>query len=350
MKILITHELFPPDISGGGETLTLKLAQLLQKKNHEVKVVTSGDPKIKEYGGVSTVRIPVSRYLMNFSLPTILKEAREFDIIQTSSGNMTYPSFLAAKILRKPISCHIHHIFGSYWRDVRGPIIGRFFELGEKFVLTRPFDAVVFQNFNSRQIGLDIGIKGDVTHMIQPGIDWEKFQIKRVEKEPFVLFVGNFDMNKQTIAIKGLKYLLKAAEELDEIKFVIVGGGKEIEKIKTKYPKRIKFTGPLIGEELVKLYNEALIFCYPSLTEGFGISLLEAMASGCATVSTIDIGQEGPKIEPKNVEQISRSIKYLIDNRKETKKIGKKNRKLAKKFTWERFIENYIGIYNSIQK
>ncbi|MBD3155534.1 MAG: glycosyltransferase [Candidatus Aenigmarchaeota archaeon] len=350
MKILITHELFPPDIAGGGEKLTLKLAKLLQEKSHEVKVVTSGDPNIKEYEEIRTIRVPINRYLMNFSLPTILKEARDFDIIQTSSGNMVFPSWLAAKTLKKPISCHIHHILGSYWKDVRGPIIGSFFEFMERHILTKSFDSIIFQNFNSKEIGLGMGIDEDLTHMIQPGLDWSRFQMKGIQKKPFVLFVGNFDMNKQTIAVKGLRYLLEAAENLDDVNFVIVGGGKDLDKIKPNYPERIKFTGPLFGEDLVKLYNEALIFCYPSLTEGFGISLLESMASGCATVSTIDIGQEGPKIEPKNSEQIKRSIENLLKDRKKAKKIGKKNRKLAKEFTWETFIKNYIEIYKSIQK
>ena len=127
MKILITHELFPPDIAGGGEKLTLKLAQLLKERGHEVKVVTSGDPKIIEYKNIQTVRVPINRYLMNLSLSTILREAKDFDIIQTSSGNMAFPSWMAAKTLRKPICCHVHHIFGSYWKDVRGPSVGRVF-------------------------------------------------------------------------------------------------------------------------------------------------------------------------------------------------------------------------------
>ena len=93
-----------------------------------------------------------------------------------------------------------------------------------------------------------------------------------------------------------------------------------------------------------------VIFCYPSLTEGFGISLLEAMASGCATISSIDIGQQGIKIEPKNTNQIVNSIKYLINNEKEAKRIGINNRKIAKKFTWKKFIDDYSKLYESLTK
>jgi len=347
MKILFTHEIFPPDFTGGGEKLTLKMIQLLKEKGHEIKVLTSGDPEIKEYEGIPTIRIPKNRYFLNLEFSKILEEAEDVDLIQTSSGNMAFPSWKAAKKLKKPISCHVHHIFGSYWRDVRGPILGRFFEFGEKVVLTRPYDAIVFQNYNSRNIGLKIGVKENKIHMIQPGIDWEKYQMK-IKKEPFVLFVGSFNMDKPQIRIKGLKYLLEAARQLPHVNFIIVGGGKEIDKMKMHFEKNIIFTGPLVGKTLIEIYNRALIFCCSSLTEGFGLSLLEAMASGCATISTIDIGQEGPKIESKNTEQIVKSIKYLIENEDVAKDIGERNREIAKKFTWKRFIDNYIEIYKSI--
>ncbi|MEM5793039.1 MAG: glycosyltransferase family 4 protein [Candidatus Aenigmatarchaeota archaeon] len=349
MKILFTHELFPPDVVGGGEKLTLKMIHLLRERGHEIKVLTSGDPAIKEYDGIRTIRIPKNRYLMNLEFKKVLEEAAGVDIIQTSSGNMALPSWKAARKLKIPICCHIHHIFGSYWRDVRGPILGPFFQLGEKIILTKPYDAIVFQNYNSKNIGLKIGIDEKRIHMVQPGIDWEKYQMK-IKKEPFVLFVGSFNMDKPQTKIKGLNYLLNVARKLPYINFLIVGGGREIDKMKMHFEKNIIFTGPLVGKTLIEIYNRALIFCLPSLTEGFGISLLEAMASGCATISTVDIGQEGPKIQPKDTDQLIRSIKYLIENENVAKEIGNKNRKIARKFTWERFIENYLKIYESISQ
>jgi len=320
------------------------------KKGHEIKVVTSGDPKIKEYDEIQTIRIPINRYLMNLTLPTILREAKDVNIIQTSSGNMAFPSWLAAKILKKPICCHIHHIFGSYWRDVRGPVVGRIFEKVERSYLKRSYDAIIFQNFNSKNIGLKIGIDEKRIHLIQPGIEWKKYQADKTEKEPFVLFVGNFNMDESTVRIKGLKYLLEAAEKLPNINFMVVGGGTEINRMRIDFRKNVIFTGPLAGRTLIKLYNRALLFCSPSLTEGFGISLLEAMASGCATISTIDIGQEGFIIKPKNTEEIVRSVKYLIENQQKAIEIGRKNRKLAKTFTWEKFIYDYLKIYTSLTK
>jgi len=347
MKILITHEIFPPEFVGGGEKLMLKLATMLLKNGHSVKILTTGNPKIKKYDHIPTIRIPINRYGMMLALPKIIGQAKDVDLIQTSSGNSCLPSWFAAKILNKPICCYVHHILGKYWKNVKGPLLGSVFESMEKNFLIRDYDAIIFQNKSSMQLGLEYGIKKSKTYLLQPGIDYKKFQMK-IKKKPFVLFVGNFDMNESICKTKGLSYLIEAARQLPEIRFVVVGKGSYLNKLKKISPPNIDFTGPLIGKPLIKLFNEAMIFCLPSLNEGFGLTILEAMASGCAIISTIDIGQEGIIIKPKNTEQIKKAVEVLLDNQAKTIKIGQKNRELAKKFTWNKFLDDVIKIYDSV--
>lgn len=348
MKILITHEIFPPERAGGGETVVYKTAKELIKKGHTVKVLTTGSQKIKKYDGIQTIRVPVNRYLMNLSFPIIAYHARDVDIIQTSSGNMCFPSWVAAKVLNKPISCYVHHIFGPYWKDVRGGVVGRVFQTFEKFFLSRSYDAVVFQNKSSMKLGLDIGVNKKIIRMLQPGIDHKKFQNKKTQKEQFVLFVGNLDMNKTMVKIKGLDYLIEAARQTPDVKFFVVGGGSHLEKLKNEAPSNVTFTGPLVGKPLLELYSRSSIFCLTSLSEGFGLSVLEAMASGCAIVSTIDIGQKGILIKPKRSKDIVRAVNYLIKNKKQSGKMGNENRNLAKKFTWNSFSDKLVKVYEEI--
>jgi glycosyltransferase involved in cell wall biosynthesis len=349
MKVLITHEIFPPEFVGGGETLTLKICLGLIERGFNVKVLTSGNPKIREYKGISTFRVPVNRYLMNFAIIPILKHARGVDLIQTSSGNLCFPSWIVAKMLKIPICCYVHHILGEYWKDVRGPFLGRIFGKMEKLFLSRDYDAIIFQNNSALKLGKKIGLNAKKTFLIHPGIEWKKFQLKR-KKEPFVLFVGSISMDESLIKLKGIKYLLDAAKKLQDINFFLVGGGKALKDLKKDLPSNVIFTGPLIGKPLIELYNRALIFCLPSLSEGFGLSILEAMASGCTIVSTINLGQKGILIKPKSSEEIMNAIKYFIENEKKALKCGKENRKLAKEFTWNKFFGNLIKIYDLITK
>ncbi|MEM5855547.1 MAG: glycosyltransferase family 4 protein [Candidatus Aenigmatarchaeota archaeon] len=348
MRVLITHEIFPPEFTGGGEFLMLKIAEILKKNGFQVKVLTSGKPEIKSYKGIETVRIPINRYLMNFTLPFILKYGSQADVILTTSGNLCFPSWLASKVLKKPIVCYVNHILGPYWKDVRGKIAGRIFEFFEKIFLSRDFDAIIFQNNSALALGKKIGLKAKRIFLIHPGVDFKKFKPRK--KENFVLFVGSVKMDKSLIKLKGLEYLIEAAKKLPETKFVIVGGGKDLENLKKIAPENVIFKGILRGKALSDVYGKALIFCLPSLSEGFGLSILEAMASGCAIVSTISIGQVDKIIKRKSSEEISKRIISLIRNKEFTVKIGKKNRRLAKHYTWERFENELVEVFKLILK
>src|SRR3989344_498439 len=349
LKILLVQEFFPPDVIGGGERLFLKLATLLKEQGHEVKVLCTGNPSEKSYAVIKTIRIPLNRYLMNLFFPLIVWHASDVDLIQTASGNMTFPSWMAGKILRKPVVCYIHHIAGKNWKYIRGPLLGPIFKFMEKLFLARSYDAIIFQNKHSESIGRSIGIETSRMRMVTPGIDYKEFD-SNTKKENFVLFVGSLMMNKSLANVKGLNYLLDAAKKLQKIKFVIVGGGEYLEELKQKSPNNVEFTGPLIGKPLRNLFKKASIFCLPSLAEGFGLTILEAMASGCAIVSTIDVGQKGYLIKPEDTEEIVRGINYYFNNPKIASSHGKKNKELAKSFTWHRFINSFSRIYEVLTK
>ncbi|MGC8812273.1 MAG: glycosyltransferase family 4 protein [Candidatus Aenigmatarchaeota archaeon] len=214
--------------------------------------------------------------------------------------------------------------------------------------MSRDFDAIIFQNNSSLELGKRLSLKAKKIFLIQPGIDFKKFKAGR--KEDFVLFVGSINMDKALVKLKGLEYLIEAARKLPNIKFVVVGGGKGLEEFKKIAPKNVIFKGVLKGKKLLKLYSQALIFCLPSLSEGFGLSILEAMASGCAIISTVDLGQADKIIERKNPEEIAKRIGYLIKKREIAIQAGKKNRELVKKYTWKKFESKLMEIFKLIFK
>jgi len=348
LKIVFGHELFPPDITGGGEKLMLRLTKWLAGRGHSVKVVTSGNPKIKSYEGIRTVRVPANRYLMNIAgLPALLEHGRDADVVQTSSGNMCWPSYVAARLLGKPACCWVHHILGSYWRDIRGPIVGRLFELGERFVLTRCFDAYVLQNESSKRIGVSMGINPKKVRMITPGVDLKVFSPSaRAKRDGSVLFVGSIVMDEPAIRTKGLKYVLEAAKLLPDVNFKIVG---KFER-KMESLENVQWLGAVDQKELVAAYRCAGMVVCASLNEGFGLAILEAMACGCPIVSTVGIGQVGPKVRPKDAKALATTIRSYLDNPRKAVADGKKNAALAKRHTWKNFYRSFEKIYTDLNK
>lgn len=279
---------------------------------------------------------------MNLTAPVIYNHAKDVDVIQTNNYNACFPSYLASKWLKKPIVCLVHGMYGERWLQMRGKFLGNISMLVEKFQVKHDYNKIIFMSEFGRNQALDIGIPKEVTEVIRPGIDSKKFRMGR--KENFVLFVGR--LAKQ----KGLDYLIEAARELQDIKFVIVGTGEEEDRLKSIASKNVKFLGFVSEKKLIDLYSKALIFCLPSIGETFGFVQLEAMASGCAIVSTMPLDYEGVKVDICNTKQIKDAIHYLIDDPKIALKMGKKNRKIAKTYRWDNFIKRLLKVYEEVTK
>jgi len=345
MKVLFTHEKFPPEVAGGGETIVYNLVKGLIKRGHQVTVLTTGNPKIKEYDGIKTIRIPVNRYLMNLSYPIVLKHAKDFDLIQTTSGNMCFPSWKVAKTLNKPICCLVLHLLSEHWKTVRGTLVGTIFHQLEKLFLGRSYDAIVVMNNNAKNLIKKIN-KFSKVYKIPSGFDYKPK--KPSEKTNSILFVGNISMNESMSKLKGLPEFIEVARNFKNYKFYVVGKGDYLRKLENKSLSNVIFTGPLFGKKLQNLFDNALIYCNLSLSEGFGLTIAEAMASGCAIISTIDIGQLGLLVNPKDVKSLTKAIIYMINNPKEVKHMSSMNKELAKNYTWDRFVDGFLKVYDKL--
>jgi glycosyltransferase involved in cell wall biosynthesis len=337
MKILFTHEIFMPDFHGGGEFLTYEIVKRMIESGFDVTVLTTGDPKIKNYENIPTIRFPVNRYLMNLTAPMIAKYARNFDLIQSNNYNACFPSLIAGKLVKKPVYCMVHGMYGKKWLSMRGHFFGNISRAVEKFQVSGNYEKIIFFSEFARDAGISVGIQKKKTTVIHPGIEYDNFYVN--EKEPYVLFVGR--LSKQ----KGITYLIQAAKELSHIKFKIAGRDEEESWIKKEAPKNVEFLGFVSNEELRELYSKALVFCLPSVAETFGLVILDAMASGCVVVSTVPLDYEGFKVDVGNVEQLKNAILYLFENQENTTGMGLKNREKVRGYSWENCIRELSAIY-----
>ncbi|MFO1170013.1 MAG: glycosyltransferase family 1 protein [Hyphomicrobiaceae bacterium] len=105
------------------------------------------------------------------------------------------------------------------------------------------------------------------------GVDTELFRPRPDRlfgSDPVALYVGRVAVEKNLEAFLDLPLAVTK---------VVVGGGPALETLRAQYPK-VVFTGPQVGEALAQHYASADVFVFPSLTDTFGVVLLEAMASG----------------------------------------------------------------------
>jgi glycosyltransferase involved in cell wall biosynthesis len=96
------------------------------------------------------------------------------------------------------------------------------------------------------------------------------------------------------------------------------------------------------------------VFCYPSLSEGFGLPVLEAMAAGAAVVTSKGTATEevlggcGLAVDPHDPEAIADALAALIDDDQERERFGVAARARALTFTWARTAELTLEAYRSV--
>jgi len=150
---------------------------------------------------------------------------------------------------------------------------------------------------------------------------------------------------------KGVKYGLEAyyivKKSYPKVKLTMFGMKKG-----ANMPNDITFYENPSRKKIINLYKENDIFVYSSLVEGWGLTVIEAMASGCAVVGTktgclIDIGINLENVmlsDPKDSYQMAENIKYLIENPEELRKISVNGERSIKRFTWEKSTQEFINI------
>jgi glycosyltransferase involved in cell wall biosynthesis len=119
---------------------------------------------------------------------------------------------------------------------------------------------------------------------------------------------------------------------------------------------RVQFLGRVPLNDLVALYNAADAFIYPSLYEGFGIPLLEAMACGCpvitSNVSSLPevAGEAARLVDPQSVDQIADAMTELLTNDTVRGDLREKGLRRAAQFSWSRCAEETLAVYQSVHR
>jgi glycosyltransferase involved in cell wall biosynthesis len=341
MRVLLTHELFAPDFAGGGEYIVLEVARGLKRRGVEVTVLTTGDPLIREYEGIPTVRLPIHRHRFNLAVRKTAEMARKADIIQTFSYHAGLPALLAGKLTGKPAVYFTLALYQDLWKQMRSPFVGGLFSAWERFLITRNFARVLFLSDHSRDLGMSLGVPPSRAVVIPPGIELKAYAPAE-PKEDVVLFSGKLDVRK------GIDDLLEVARALPQVRFRVVGWGPREAQFRSIAPPNVDFVAFLRGEPLYRAFGAARIFFFPTQGETFGIVIAEAMASGCAVVSTIPLGYEGALVPVADRAAMIKAIQRLWDDPAETTRMGRRNQELSQIYNWQRFMDALLKCYEEI--
>jgi glycosyltransferase involved in cell wall biosynthesis len=119
-------------------------------------------------------------------------------------------------------------------------------------------------------------------------------------------------------------------------------------------PGDILMTGPLSDDERDAVFRAAEVFAYPSLYEGFGLPVVEAMARGVPTVvSTTSsmpevAGDAAIGVDPRSVREIARAIESLLSDVDLADRMAARGRAQADRFSWDETARLTLEVYASI--
>ncbi len=213
---------------------------------------------------------------------------------------------------------------------------------------------VVPSSFAERTF-LERGFSSDRLIRLPLGVDPTEFAPLEKRDDVFrVIFAGQLGFRK------GLPYLLQAWEELDlpGAELLLLGPvQEEFRPWMEQYRGNYRYPGNLPQGDLHKWYSQGSVFVLPSVEDGFGMVLTQAMACGLPIIATsntgapdlVEQGQEGFVVPIQDVEALKERLRWCYEYRTDLSAMGEAaRRKVLNDFTWRRYGERVVAAYQDL--
>ena len=217
--------------------------------------------------------------------------------------------------------------------------------------------------FTSLEISRAIGVTEDKISVTPLGFDSDHFypseMVQRLHHRPYLLHVG------QAYPHKNLQRLIHAFNAIKnlfpEVDLVLLGKPHHSETLKLEQltfelglSTRVIFKSYVSYGDLPDWYRGALAFVYPSLWEGFGLPILEAMACGCPVVTSLGSGTQEVAgshallVDPFSVSDIQEKVTQLLDSKKSRDAFVGLGLARAPQFSWDATALKTAAVVESI--
>ncbi len=385
MRIGLFTDTYPPYINGVSTSVCM-LKRALEKKGHQVYVVTVNNDslkyKIEENNTV--IRIPgiptgIYDYRLTGVYPlramNIIKKWN-LDIIHshTEFGVGTF-----ARIIAKQFNIPLVHTYHTMYEDYVHYITHGYFNKSSKkiveyltlFYCDKTANELIVPTKKTYDLFKEKYKVDKNIHIIPTGIEIERFYKENVNKnkvdqlrknlllkDDFVIvFVGRIAEEKNiTLLIEAQKDLVKKHKN---IKLIIIGDGPDSEdykKLTKKYKldDNIIFTGKVPWEEIPCYYQLASVFATASTTETQGLTVIEAMAGGVAPLCIDDESFRNVVIDDlngkifKNKKEYIKDVLDLYDDRVKLSNLSRQARLNAERYSSKYYAEGVLDVYEHV--
>jgi glycosyltransferase involved in cell wall biosynthesis len=267
--------------------------------------------------------------------------------------HQTYNGYELVKTAGPQIVITVHDlIYEKYPKEFSDA--DEFLERKRKSIETANHIICVSKNTQSdliRHYKVDIG----KTTVVHHGVDVYEKQSRRIEKDNYVLFVGKRDGYKN---FEGLLKAFSNSKTKQEVKLICFGSGSFNIKEKNLI-NEFGLDNKVVHQkgsdsDLANLYQHALFFIYPSIYEGFGLPVLEAMANECPVIchnkTSLPEVSNGSALEVdcENTSHLTSAIDKLYSDSGFRKVLSEKGKENVKQFTWEATAMKTLEVYKRV--
>lgn len=260
--------------------------------------------------------------------------------------------------------CIVHHLDREPWYYRPLPLVNL-------TRLLKRFDRLIcISGFTGKQV-TDLGIAPERITVVRSGVDHQRFHPCKEKPDGWGdAFPGRYILHVGTeIPRKNIGNLLRAfklllADGFDDVVLVKIGapgprGGREktvelIEKLELQ--DNIVLMDRIVGDDLPRFYSHAELLLFPSLLEGFGLPVVEAMACGCPVVtSDLDPMKElagGTQLlaDPHSPRDIANQCRRVLEDEALRTALKHGGIKRAGDFNWEKTAEQIIAVLKELPK
>ncbi|MCP5026781.1 MAG: glycosyltransferase family 4 protein [Actinomycetia bacterium] len=209
---------------------------------------------------------------------------------------------------------------------------------------------------------IDAGLPAERLRLVPLGVrsvratdaDRRRVRAQYALQQPYVLWTGTREPRKN---LTGLVGAFRALDR-DDLDLVLVGpdGWHEDQTGLTgEPPAGVRTLGFVPAADLAALYAEASAFCWPSLFEGFGFPVLEAMTQGTPVVTSLGTsteelaGDAAVLVAPTDVDAITAGLARVLDDEGLRQRLGHDGPRRAASFSWERTAELTEATYDEVR-
>lgn len=196
-----------------------------------------------------------------------------------------------------------------------------------------------------------------VTYEAGDAINTKPETVDSLVGKQFIMYVGRPNPHKNLGRL--IEAYSRLKQDMPELHLVLAGKRDALFKRHERDVERlgipdVHFTGKVSDGQLRWLYEQCAAYIFPSLSEGFGLPGLEAMASGAPVVSSSATslpeiyGEAAHYFDPRDVDDMAKAIKSVLTKEDLRKRLIAAGNKQFKKYSWDRMAEETLAVYKYV--